>query len=142
MSFKHFTQCNLNKEVYGFYSQDFFFSLFCRSMSLYVPGLLHCSTIHINCLCLFCVSTCFCVCDSMHCVQRTVCIASVKLWSCLLFMLSTLSSNTPHTKRGVAVNKHACMWECVRMHVRLLCVYVCMCYSVFVCMLFYACVCA
>ncbi len=39
-----------------------------------------------------------------------------------LFMLSTLSSNTPHTKQGVAVNKHACMWECVRMHVRLLCV--------------------
>lgn len=133
MSFTHFTQCNLNIEVYGFYSQEkinvfffFFLSLFCRSMSLYVPGLLHCSTIHINCLCLFCVSTCFCV--YALCV-----VASVKLWSCLLFMLSTLSSNTPHTKRGVAVNKHACMWECVRMHVRLLCVYVCIIVYLCVC---------
>lgn len=62
-----------------------------------------------------------------------VCSSASKAHVCMfvgLFMLSTLSSNTPHTKQGVAVNKHACMWECVRMHVRL----VCMCDVVCLCM--------
>lgn len=126
-----------------------FFQIY-ESLSPWASALLYNSWKEYNSLCLFCVSTCVCVREREYCVRLFVRVCgsfskSLVMFACLLVSsCCPLYPQTHHTlsEGWLWTNMHAC--GCVRMHVRLLCV--CVCMLLWICVhkpvFFYACVCA
>lgn len=130
-----FLQCNFNLKLNNFYrkyktSSTLFTAFMCFYSMSSKPQAFYTAQQFMR----FTVCVCNCVCDTdsvYMCVSGSV--SGHVLVVCWSLHAVHSSSNTPHIKRGVAVNKHACMQECVRMHVRLF--DVCACVIVDLCVL-------